>query len=1122
MRTVAYHTMRYGSSLPALVRTYARLAMMLLLGLALASAAAAQVAHFDTPPVSLGTVNLIPDSVGIPYASEASLEVTFDSASAGVSAKVLTEGAPGGDFQLIGGSCVDNGPTLSYPAGAICVIEIQFEPTEAGERDGAVELLVNNQVVATDYVHGVGAGPQLLFEPGTQSTLGSSLRYPSGLATDGSGSVYVADAGNNRVVKETLSNGSYTQSVLASGVTTASGVAVDGAGNVYIAAESGGQVLKETPANGAYTQSVVASGLSAPSGVAVDNAGNVYIADTGNNRVLEETLANGAYTESTVVSGLQSPLAVAVDGNGNVYIANTSGYDVLKETPAHGAFAQSVVLSGLGGLEGVAVDGSGNVYISDYVEHEVLKETPSGATYIQNVEASGLNGPEGLAVDGSGNLYIALAGASQVVKIDRTNPSLAFPTTGISTSSPAQTLTLVNNGSVALTFTDTNYTGPSSDTDSNYGYLDPFLSSQFARDPDSTCPRLVTEGNSATLAAGAACTEILRFVPAAVGTVNGSLTFADNNLGGEVVRTGPDTTEHVAALQTVALEGTAVQGTQTINFPAPGPQVYGVDLDLNASSSAGLPITYTVNSGPATVSGSLLIFTGPGMVNVTASQPGSSLYTAAAPVALSISVAPATLTISGLSVSQKAYDGTNHATLSGTAVLVGVIGKDEVSLVGTPVATFPQVHPGSSLPISLTGNWSLAGAKAGNYTLVEPTFLSSILKADIPGLSWPTPAPIPYGTPLGAAQLDATAGIPGTFTYDTRSPNSNEGPVPAEGIILPVGGSGRVVAEFTPTDTVDYASGCENGVCVYNDKFVYITVTPAPLTITGLSAVSKRYDGATTASLSGTAALSGIVGSDQVSLVGTPVAVFAQSGVGTGIAVTVSGYTLTGAQAGNYTLTEPILSASITRATPSVSWTAPSPIGYGAVLGATQLDATAPVPGTFTYTPAAGAILAAGSQSLSVTFTPTDAADYASVTSAVALSVTRAPLTITGLSAANKPYDGATAASLSGTAVLSGIVGNDAVSLAGTPAGAFAQSGVGTGIAVTVSGYTLTGAQAANYSLIEPTLSASITRATPSVSWTAPSAVVYGTALSATQLDASAPVPGTFTYTPAIGAILAV
>jgi hypothetical protein len=118
---------------------------------------------------------------------------------------------------------------------------------------------------------------------------------------------------------------------------------------------------------------------------------------------------------------------------------------------------------------------------------------------------------------------------------------------------------------------------------------------------------------------------------------------------------------------------------------------------------------------------------------------------------------------------------------------------------------------------------------------------------------------------------------------------------------------------------------------------------------------------------------------------------------------------------------------------PVITWATPAAITFGTKLGATQLHATASVPGTFVYSPAAGTVLTAGSQTLSVTFTPTDGVHYAPATASVTLVVHQAK---------------------------------------------------------------------------------------PKVTWAAPAAITYPTPLSATQLDATASVPGTFTYTPAAGAVL--
>ena len=119
-----------------------------------------------------------------------------------------------------------------------------------------------------------------------------------------------------------------------------------------------------------------------------------------------------------------------------------------------------------------------------------------------------------------------------------------------------------------------------------------------------------------------------------------------------------------------------------------------------------------------------------------------------------------------------------------------------------------------------------------------------------------------------------------------------------------------------------------------------------------------------------------------------------------------------------------------TQSTPTITWNNPSDVVYGTLLSATQLNATASVPGTFTYTPALGTKLNAGStQNLKVDFTPTDAVLYLSTSKTVTINVAKA---------------------------------------------------------------------------------------TPVITWSTPADINNETALSSTQLNATADVAGTFTYTPAI------
>ena len=81
---------------------------------------------------------------------------------------------------------------------------------------------------------------------------------------------------------------------------------------------------------------------------------------------------------------------------------------------------------------------------------------------------------------------------------------------------------------------------------------------------------------------------------------------------------------------------------------------------------------------------------------------------------------------------------------------------------------------------------------------------------------------------------------------------------------------------------------------------------------------------------------------------------------------------------------------TVTKATPpTITWATPSAITYGTALSATQLNATDTLPGTFVYSPAAGSVLAVGSQTLGVTFTPTDSTDYTTATKNVTLVVNK-------------------------------------------------------------------------------------------------------------------------------------
>jgi len=128
----------------------------------------------------------------------------------------------------------------------------------------------------------------------------------------------------------------------------------------------------------------------------------------------------------------------------------------------------------------------------------------------------------------------------------------------------------------------------------------------------------------------------------AVGSRTFPVTF---NAGGTVTVTASDVT-HSGMLSSTSPAITLVKVDQTISFDSLANVTYGVaPLALSATASSGLPVSLSVISGPALVSGNNLSISGVGTVTVRASQPGNAIYNAAANVDQSFTVAPATLVV---------------------------------------------------------------------------------------------------------------------------------------------------------------------------------------------------------------------------------------------------------------------------------------------------------------------------------------------------------------------------------------------------------------------------------------------------------------------------------------------
>jgi hypothetical protein len=200
---------------------------------------------------------------------------------------------------------------------------------------------------------------------------------------------------------------------------------------------------------------------------------------------------------------------------------------------------------------------------------------------------------------------------------------------------------------------------------------------------------------------------------------------------------------------------------------------------------------------------------------------------------------------------------------------------------------------------------------------------------------------------------------------------------------------------------------------------------------------------------------------------------------------------------------------TVNKAVPVITWPAPAPISYGTALSATQLDATANVPGTFIYIPAAGTVLGGGAHTVHVYFTPTDRTDYTSATTTQVVTISKAVPVITWPAPAAITYGTALSATqLNAKASVPGVL--TYVPAAGT---------VLKGGTQTLKVY-FAPTDGTDYAGTTATQTLTVNKAVPVITWAAPASITYGTALSATQLNARSAVTGTFVYTPAAGTVL--
>jgi hypothetical protein len=498
----------------------------------------------------------------------------------------------------------------------------------------------------------------------------------------------------------------------------------------------------------------------------------------------------------------------------------------------------------------------------------------------------------------------------------------------------------------------------------------------------------------------------------------------------------------------------------------------GDTVTLNTGGATGTFASKDVATGiTVTVSG--LTISGSSAGNYTLTQPTTSADITAAP-----------LTVSGVTASNKVYDRTTAASLNfGSATLVGVFAGDTVTLTtGGASGTFATPNVGPGIVVTVSG-LAISGASVGNYTLVQPTTSANITAAALT-VSGITANDKVYNRTTAATLNVGGAALVGVFIGDTVTLNTG-------------GATGTFAsADVGPGITVAVSgltiSGGSVGNYTLTQPTTSATITAAGLTVSGITAADKVYDSTTSATLSlGSAALVGVFAGDAVTLnTGGAGGTFATANVGPGIVVAVAGLTISGASAGNYTLTQPTASASITAAPLTVTGVIASNkvydrttaaslnLGSAALVGVFAGDTVTPntggASGTFA-TPNVGPGIVVTVTGL--TITGSSAGNYTLVQPTTSANITAAPLTVSGVTANDKVYDATAAAALDTTsAALVGVFVGDTVTLnGGSAVGTFATRHVGTATPVAVFGLTLGGPQAGNYTLTQPTTAANIT-----------------------------------------------
>lgn len=404
------------------------------------------------------------------------------------------------------------------------------------------------------------------------------------------------------------------------------------------------------------------------------------------------------------------------------------------------------------------------------------------------------------------------------------------------------------------------------------------------------------------------------------------------------------------------IPGIMFKQDQTITYSALGDKTFGDgDFAVSASASSGLSVSFTSQTtGVCTATGTngtTIHIVSAGTCTIRASQAGDSTYNAAPDVDQSFTVNKAAAS-AAVSNTPQNYTGSAQAA---TVTCSGGGAASNISTGGAANQTDAGTYAVTADCAASTNYNAGTSVAAGNFVINKITAVAAVSNT-----------PQNYTGSTQAATVTCTGGGASSNISTGGAANQTDA------------GTYAVTADCAASTNYNSVTTVAAGNFVINKIVASASITNSPVTFNGSTQTAP------------------------VACLGGGAATLASGGSG----INVGSYpaTVNCAASTNYNATAGLSAGNfvINKATPVITWANPADITYGTALSATQLNASANTAGAFTYNPAAGAILAAGSRSLYTLFIPTDTVNYTNANKTVTINVTgAASYTITSQSGLN-------------------------------------------------------------------------------------------------------------------------